>query len=250
MPDVVRYGLVVMVVFLTHFQEGITGFGCSVLALPFVTLLVGLRTAVPVLVILAWWLALLIVVESRRHIVWREYLRIVGWVVFGLPWGVWAFRSLPETGLKWVLALFMVGVGVHGLVRQGQAPAGNPGLSPSKRRLLSLALPIGGVIHGAFGTGGPLVVIYAAQALPEKTLFRVTLCLLWFTLNTVMIAQLGQAGRLTPEVWRLVLLCLPANLAGMWLGNRAHYRINERVFRRLVYGVLMLSGVILIASLL
>ena len=47
-----------MVVLITHFLEGITGFGCTVLALPFCIMLVGIKAAVPVLVILAWILAL------------------------------------------------------------------------------------------------------------------------------------------------------------------------------------------------
>ena len=43
------YFLLGWVVLITHFLEGITGFGCTVLALPFAILLVGTKQAVPVL---------------------------------------------------------------------------------------------------------------------------------------------------------------------------------------------------------
>ena len=42
MNEIVRFSLVALVVFLTHFQQGITGFGCTMLSLPFVALLLGL----------------------------------------------------------------------------------------------------------------------------------------------------------------------------------------------------------------
>ena len=108
MPDYACYGLVALIVLLTHVQEAITGFGCTVLALPFVTLLLGLDVAVPVLVFQAWVLVLYIVVVSRKNMVWKEYGHIVILMGLGLPVGIWMSRSMPEAQLKWVLAAFMV----------------------------------------------------------------------------------------------------------------------------------------------
>jgi len=249
LPEVVRYALVALVVLFTHFQEGVTGFGCTVLALPFIVLLIGLETAVPVLAIQAWLLALGIVTESRKRIVWREYGIIVLLTGAGLPLGMWMASSLPEARLKWVLAAFMLVVGAQGLWKHTRKVVQNDKGSPRARFLAALALPLGGVIHGAFASGGPLVVIYATRALVDKSLFRVTLCLLWLTLNTVMIGQWLRSGALDAHILRVTAFCVPFTLAGMVLGNRAHYRINEVRFRQVVYGVLLLSGVVLIWSL-
>lgn len=46
---VALFGIVVL---MTHFVEGITGFGSTALALPFCIMLVGMKTAVPVLIVL------------------------------------------------------------------------------------------------------------------------------------------------------------------------------------------------------
>lgn len=234
---------------LTHFQEGVTGFGCTVLALPFITLLLGLKVAVPVLVIQGWLLAMLLVLESRKKIVWGEFARILVLVGIGFPFGIWGAKALPESVLKWVLAAFMVGVGTQGLVNQfkGAAPRGK--MSPRTRLLASSFLPLGGVIHGAFGSGGPLLVIYAARALTDKTLFRVTLCMVWTVLNAVMIGQWVMSSSLTPHIWKMTAFCLPFTLVGLVLGNHAHYRINEIMFRKMVYSVLIVSGIVLVWSL-
>lgn len=250
MTDPVRYGLVYLIVLLTHFQEGITGFGCTVLALPFITLLLGLKVAVPVLVIQAWVLALFIVIEARRHIVWAEFGKIVALVGLGLPFGIWMANVMPEAGLKWVLAFFMIVVGASGLARQAAESGTMPPMTARTRWLTSSLLPLGGVIHGAFGTGGPMVVVYAARALTDKSLFRVTLCLLWLTLNTVLIGQWIASSSLDAYILQLSALCLPFTLVGLVVGNVTHYRVNEVTFRRLVYAVLIASGIVLVWSLL
>jgi len=249
MPEYARYALVALVVLATHFQEGITGFGCTVLALPFITLLLGLQVAVPVLTIQGWLLALLLVLESRKKIVWKEFGRILLLVGIGFPFGVWMFRSLPEYYLKWVLAAFMVVVGIQGFAGQCKRTKQTAVMTPKTRMLTSLFLPLGGIIHGAFASGGPFVVIYAARAITDKTLFRVTMCMLWTVLGTLLIGQLAVSSRLTPFVWKMTGFCLPFTLAGLILGNHAHYRINEVNFRKSLYAVLVASGIVMVYSL-
>ncbi|MBU0611182.1 MAG: sulfite exporter TauE/SafE family protein [Armatimonadetes bacterium] len=253
MHDALQYVVVGLIIFLTHFQEGITGFGCTVLALPFVTLLIGLDQAVPILVVQAWVLAGLIVIESRRHISWPQYGRIVGLVALGLPVGIWGATALPEHKLRWVLAGFMVVVGLQGLLRERRVGADVPDALDAPARApwwAQALLPLGGLIQGAFGSGGPLVVVYAARALTHKSVFRATLCMLWLTLNTIMISTWIIAGRFDTHLITMNAAYLPATLIGLWLGNHAHYRINEHLFRQVVYAVLMLSGVVLVWSLL
>lgn len=248
MSDTLRYGLVALVVFLTHVQEGITGFGCTVLALPFIALLLGLKVAVPVLVIQAWALTLYIVLVSRKQIIWREYAYILLIAGLGFPFGMLMSQRLPEEGLKWVLAIFMVAIGIHGFLRYMFRPNAKVNASKSSKRWASGLLPVGGLIHGAFGSGGPLIVIYATKALQDKSLFRVTLCMVWFTLNTILVSGWIISSSLTPHILRLTAFCMPFTLIGMVLGNMAHHRMNELLFRRLVYGVLIAAGITLILS--
>ena len=117
MSEIVRYSLIAIIIFLTHFQEGVTGFGCTVLALPFIALLVGLKTAVPVLFLQAWVLTGYIVLVARKDIVWREYWRILLIAGLGFPFGLLLRERTPEVGLKWVLAAFMVLIGIQGMFR-------------------------------------------------------------------------------------------------------------------------------------
>ena len=232
------YLLLGFVVLFTHFLEGITGFGCTVLALPFAILLVGTKQAVPVLLFLALLLAIYIVMIDRKHIVWKEFFRIVLFVGLGLPVGMFTFAYFDENVLRWLLGAFMVVVAIRGGLSCVKAL--NEDRLP--KWVLKLMLVAGGFIHGVFSSGGPLVVIYARKALPDKTNFRATISMLWLSLNTVMLVQNAVSGRMTAEIWEIIAVCLPFLLLGAIAGNVAHRYINDRFFSQIVYSVLLVSG--------
>lgn len=248
MPDYARYGLIALIIFLTHFQEGVTGFGCTVLALPFIALLVGIKTAVPVLFLQAWVLTGYIVLIARKDIVWKEYWRILLIAGTGFPFGLILREKTPEVGLKWVLAAFMVLIGLQGMYRYYMRPKLKENGSRKMKWLSATLLPVGGFIHGAFGSGGPLIVIYATKVLKNKSLFRVTLCLVFFTLNCILTGQWFASAAPKAEVLRITAFCMPFTLVGMVIGNWAHHRMDELLFRRLVYTVLFLAGIALMLS--
>jgi len=233
---IILFGLVVLV---THFIEGITGFGCTVLALPFCIMLAGVKTAVPVLVILAWILAIYVIIVDFKHIVWKEFLKIVAFVGLGLPVGMWLFTSLPEGALKKILGVFMIVVSIRGLY---VSFIGDGKLEYINKYVLGLTLFLGGVVHGAFGSGGPFVVMYATRALPDKSNFRATLCTLWAVLNTVIILRDIGGGIIDTAVLNLLLWTIPFLVLGMILGNFAHQTIKDKMFTKIVYAVLLVSG--------
>lgn len=241
MNPAVQLALLGLVVFLTHFQQGVTGFGSTIVALPFITFLIGLKVAVPVLVLLGWLIAVFVVVDSWKQIVWREFAWLAVPVMLTMPVGIWLAEALPTTGLKLILAAFAVVAGVEGLLSHDRLDQPVPA-SRRARLIAGAFLPVGGVLHGAIGAGGPLVVIYATRAITDKTLFRVTLSLLWVVLNTILIGQWLCAGALTPHIWKLTGACAPFALAGVWLGNHTHYRTDGGLFRKIVYWVLIASG--------
>jgi len=249
MDEWCRILLVGIIVFVTHTLEGITGFGCTILALPFIAMLLGIKVAVPVMVVLAWLLAGYIVIVSWKKIVWKEYFFIVCHVGIGLPVGLILFQYLSPDYLKLFLAVFMVGVGIHGFFQIMKSSADHEKqLPPSlKNWVMRSILFVGGTVHGAFASGGPFVVIYASKTLSDKSVFRVSLCLLWFTMNTVMIGQYTLNGNVwNPEIGKILLWAFPFLVTGMFLGDFLHHYVNEYYFRLTVYGALVASGSILV----
>ncbi len=235
--------LVGAVIFLTHALEAITGFGCTVLAVPFVTALIGMERGIPLLAVIAWLLALYIVITKFRDINFRQFLIIVFFVGLGMPIGIYAFTHLDSSRMKDFLAVFIIVVSVIQLKKLFFPPREDRGLP---KPVYYAILAVGGIIHGAFASGGPFVVLYASRALPRKGEFRATLCLLWTTLNTVLMISYFLNGTFDGALLRDVGIMLPVLIAGIIAGELVHNRVNEDVFRKLVFLVLLGTGIFML----
>ena len=237
-----------VIVLLAHFLEGVTGFGCTVIALPFCIALIGVKTAVPVLTILGWILALYIVIIDRKSIVVEEYFTILGYVILGLPLGIFLFAYLPEAPLKILLGVFMIIVAISGLVKSYWPAVRNLNVDHRLGTIvMNVLLLIGGVIPGAFSSGGPFIVTYATKKLTDKSAFRATLSAIWLTLNSIIITTNLVQGNYGKEVFEILGYMIPFLLAGMILGNIAHKKIDGSTFTKMVYSVLLVSGAFMFA---
>jgi len=249
MNEITRICLIGGIVFLAHMLEGITGFGCTVIALPFIALLLGIKLTVPLLCVLGWSMSCYIVIRSWKSIQWKEFAFIAVCAGIGLPFGMKMFETMSPVGLGLLLGVFMIGVGVHGSIRTWRSRASVAAPEPPRKNwLMRIILFCGGVIHGAFGTGGPFVVIYASKALPEKSLFRVTLSLLWFSLNSWRMADWTIRGAWNAATWHVVGWMFPFMVVGVLIGDWLHHRVSEFWFRFSVYTILGFAGVVMLGN--
>ena len=235
------------IVFTTFTVEGIAGFGATVMALPFVSMLIGIDKAVPMLSSLGVLLSFFIVLRSWRNLDWKEYLFIVLHVGLGVPLGLFMMDYLPKEWLIAILVCFMFFVGIKGLLGiAGNATQPKQSEECKKNLLSRLVLVTGGFIQGAFSSGGPVVVMYASRALPEKAAFRATLSTLWLTTNTIMVNKWTLSGTVwTPQLGKLILCVLPFIGAGMFFGDYLHHKVDQKKFTILVYTVLIIAAFML-----
>ena len=240
-----------LVVFFTHGLEAITGFGCTVLAMPFVTMLLGIDQAKFLLAVLAWVLALYFVITKFKKIVWKQYLIIVSFVGLVMPLGMWAFVYLDRKLLVKALGIFIIvsaGIQLWKRVFQPMLQkrrAGGTGKS-LPMPVYWLLLFIGGIVHGAFATGGPLVVLYASKALPDKGNFRSTLTLLWTTLNSVLIVQFFLQVQFNADSGLQLGALAPFLVAGIVAGEFVHHRVDSDLFAKIVFAMLFVTGIVMV----
>ena len=236
-----------VVVFTTFTIESISGFGSTVLALPFIAMLIGIDKAVPFLSALSLLLTTFIIIKSWRYVDLREYGFIILHVIMTVPLGMFLMDRLPKGILLAILTLFMLYVGISGLRQTLKSNAATaPGCQNCKTFVMRLILLTGGIIQGAFSSGGPLIIIYSSKALPQKSLFRVTMSMVWFTTNITMQLKWLLSGKVWNSLLAAQVVCaLPFIGAGMLLGDFLHNKVNEKNFRIIVYVILLTSAVIL-----
>jgi len=234
--------VLVAVVALATTVEAVTGFGATILALTLGAQVVPLPVLLPALVPLNIALSAYLVLRHHDAVDRRELgRRILPLAALGLPLGFGLFVLAPG---PWLLVSYGAFVVILALLRL--VGALRPGEGPPPRRS-PLWLVAGGVMQGLLASGGPLVVLYTAGALPEKRRFRSTMSALWLVLNLALASAHLAHGTLDGPSLRLTLALVPALVVGALIGEWLHARVSDRSFRIGVYALLGIAGAALIS---
>jgi uncharacterized membrane protein YfcA len=170
--------------------------------------------------------------------------RIVPLMVAGMGLGAWVASSVSDGRLKLAFGILVVLLAAMQLwtSRAGAENGGGSVLAGPG------ALVAGGVIHGIYACGGPLVVYYATRVLEDKARFRATLSALWLTLNAVLLASYLVRGTLTPSSLGTSAILVAPLIAGSFVGDWIHHRVAATTFRRGVNVLLLAASLSLAAS--
>ena len=230
-----------LVIFLASFVMGLTGFGIALVAMAFLPWLMSPVTAIVVLTIYAFVFSLVVVVQLRRDLAPRTLVDLSIGTVAGTPLGVWVLASLPLSALNRLIGLVLVIV--VALEFRGVMPTRLVG------RAWGLATGVlAGVIGGAVGTPGPPIVVYATtQGWSPRAMKANTMG--FFVANQgVILIGYWWAGLLTREAATVAAgYALPA-LAGVATGVALFGRLDPVRFRRSVFALLLVSGLVLLVG--
>lgn len=237
--EIVLYG-VVMLVAMT--LAGVIGFATNVLALPVLSMFLPLKTAVAVLMLIV---AVQIVIQAfmyRRNIYWREVGHIVAWTLLGMPIGFVALNVLPELVMKAVLGLFVAGTALKGIVDDARGKkAGTFQEKPYHKLLLFFS----GLLTGAFGCGGPLMVVYCRNRYRDKDTFRMMQFGAGSIIMTLPCLAYAASGAYTAQGIPYIIVGFVAVAIALKASAAIARRMETTIFQQLVNVVLLISAVTL-----
>ena len=214
------------------------GFGEALVAVPLLALVLPVQVAAPIAVLASIVIASWIVVRDRHDIEIASALRLSLFSFPGIPLGLWILRHAPETWVKAALAMVIIGFSGYSL----RAPR-KPSLADDR-----FAWAFGflsGVLGGAYGMNGPPLALFGTLRGWSPRRFRATLQGYFLLASAVGMVGYASAGLWTDDVTRLFVLSLPGIACAVPLGRFVNRRIHADRFRRLVYAVLVLLGVVL-----
>jgi len=228
-----------LIVSVTHFLGSFAAYGSSLLAMPFFLALTGdLQFSVGVLLCLGSVQAAVILRKNHRSIDWRKLSSICGGMILGAPVGILLVDRLPRREILVLLGVVLVGSGLMGLLRKGGDQSRWP------RWLNILVLMGAGAIHGAFASGGSLLILYARRALTHKESFRATLALVWVVINALLFLRLILFDQLDPRVLPAAAVGSIAVIAAGLTVEVLVARFSQRAFMMLISFLLILSGAV------
>ena len=233
---------VLAVVFVATLIRSAFGFGEALIAVPLLALLIPVEVAAPLAVLVSITVAAVIVAQDWRKV----HLGSAGWLVlstlFGIPLGLWLLTAAPETIVKAVLAVVIIGFSVYCLASRDLLELKDDGLAWAFGF-------VAGVLGGAYGMNGPPLVIYGTLRRWSAEHFRATLQGYFLPASLVGMAGYWLAGLWVPTVTRYYLLSLPLVMAAIFLGRVINQRLKRERFIVYVHiGLVVVGATLLIQS--
>ena len=226
---------VISIVTVASFLRSFFGFGLALVAMPFLALLIDLKTATPLAALLGTTIGLLILLRSWRDIDLSAAWRLILSSLIGIPIGLYVLKTAPDALIKGVLGLTII---LFALYRLAQPHL----LALKQPRWIYFFGLIAGVMGGAYNTSGPPLILYGALRRWSPPRFRATMQGYFFPTGLFIALGHSLTGFWTPQVMQFYTLSLPLVLIAFWLGEKYNRRIPENRFEQLLYLALIVVG--------
>lgn len=206
----------------------ILSFGSSNSSISPVELLLGYPTNI----ILAW--------KNRKAIQWRVCLPLAALVIVGSIPGAIFLKNADTSLIKLFFGAVIVLVGVEMLLREFM-----PRKMKQSKAVLSVIGLLSGLLCGLYGVGA-LLGAYISRVTEDSKSFQANICTVFLAENTFRIGLYAWSGILTLEVARQAAMLMPFMLAGLVLGMGSGKLLDEKIVKRIVVVMLIVSGAALI----
>lgn len=232
--------LTLLIISVAFFGESLFGFGGGLIAIPLLSLILGVKDAVTLVLVFQFLMGILIF-KNHKFIDWKVARPMTYALVVGVVAGTLLLSGLNTTFLQIFLAviiiLFLIKSEFFGSITLGKG---------RNNLYASIAGLVGGLLQGLIGAGGPVLTMYTSTAINKKIAVRATLIYLFFIPNIIRMALSVPQQLFSEEIVRLAFLALPFFAVAIYLGQRIHHHINEKYYRLSINIVLAFSALALV----
>lgn len=206
----------------------ILGFGANNVAISPVELLLGYPTNL----ILTW--------RNRKELNKFVFIPLAILVLVGSIPGALLLKSVDAGYIKIVFGIVVVLLGIEMYMRE----KGTKHMKES-RMILGFIGILSGVLCGLFGVGA-LLAAYVGRVTKTSDEFKANISAVFIVENTFRIILYLVLGIITFDAIRQALILLPFVLIGLFTGIKSGKALNEKIVKRLVIVLLIISGFALI----
>ncbi|MDD3229486.1 MAG: sulfite exporter TauE/SafE family protein [Oscillospiraceae bacterium] len=195
---------------------------------------VELLLVLPSNIIMAW--------KERKEIKWKVCLPLAILVLCGSIPGILLLRNANAQAIKMFFGFTIVAIGIEMFLRESKNSKSNG--SKLIRGIVGL---LSGALCGLFGTGA-LLAAYVGRTTDTTKSFRGNLCLVLLADNLFRLVLYTVTGIITLEAVKTAAILSPFMLIGVGVGILLSKVLNEKVMKKIVIVMLIISGISLIIT--
>lgn len=227
---------------IASFIQRVSGFGFGIFVMMFFPFfLPSYGESVMLSGLLAGSTALMIAIRNRKYIRWD----LMGWVVlFNVIASFLAteyMSSLSNDTLKKCLGVVLILISLYFLFGEGRMGR----IFKSKPAQVTIG-SVSGVMGGMFAMPGPPLVLYCISTLEDKREYVTTLQAFSVVFNFFYTLFRLKVGFYSEDTWIWWGIGLVGAVIGSTLGSRCFEIISNKTLKRIVYLVMIVSGIVAI----
>lgn len=224
------------------FVNGLAGFGTALFALGWWLHVMPPLQAVAVVLAMSVASGIQGVFVVRKAIQWPRLLRFLLPALIGIPIGLQILQRINADHLKIVVALFLLVYGGFFILRKNL-----PNLTRPTPVIDATIGFIGGILGAIAGLSGALPTMWLSMRDWTKEQTRAVLQpynVVVLGISAIMLALNGAFDR---DTLITTAMALPATMIAAQVGIWAFKRLSDSQFRRLLIGMMFVSGIVLLA---
>jgi len=231
---------VLSVIWLAYFMLGVSGFGSSLVAVPLLSPLMPLQSAVMLARVLDWVSSIGLSQKARQYVRRDELKYIIPFALLGIFIGAAMLSRVPNGPLLMALGFFVTLVAIRYLLM-------GPAQHTISKRWSAVAGLAGGTASALFGTGGPAYMSYFGHRLEDRSELRATFTGLMVLDGGLRVVVFMLSGLFFAALdLKILAAAFPVMLLGLYFGQRAHKALSNRQIKNLTAVLLFVSGLSLL----
>jgi uncharacterized protein len=227
---------VITCIFLAAIVRGFSGFGFSLLSITSLSIVLPPAQVVPSIFMLEVAASIRLLPEVWKDIHWRSLAPLLLGCLVATPFGVWLLAHVPAPPMQIALGIFVFTASV--LLWLGLALKSMPG--PISSTAVGAA---SGFANGAFGIGGPPVILFYFASPAGNIAGRASLIAFFLATDIFGLSFQSREGLVTWDAAQRALIFLAPLLIGIWIGTRGFKNADPETFRKIVLVILALLAV-------
>ncbi len=217
------------------------GFGMSMIMAPCLMFVLEPAAVVPTILLVDVFNCMLVTFRYRRHVHIRMVIPLTVGGILGVAAGIQVLTRVDPDTMRLLVGLLVL---VFTVVLWS-------GWRRPVTESLWVTLPVGlasGFAGGTTSMSGPPVVLFMANQGHHQDIFRANLIAYFSLIEIYAIVNFWWAGALSREIVSHSAVLIPAMLLGTGIGFLLGPRIPEKIFRNLIFVVLLIIGTILVVN--
>ena len=233
---------------VAFFIKGLCGFANTLIFNGILSYTANNINISPLEVVLGYPSNIILVWKERKSLNWKIWLPLTALVVAGSIPGIFLLKHTDAGLLKVICGIAVIVIGVEMLFREMKSNRESSNRKPGGAKLVLVLIGIiSGLLCGLYGVGA-LLAAYVSRVAENSHEFKANICVVFVVENTIRIILYVATGILTLSVLKQVVILIPFMLAAVFLGMKSSSVLNEKIIKKIVIILLILSGIVLIIN--